>query len=114
MGCDYAGVVEADGSAVTKKWQPGDRIFGCSRGANIVNPDEEVFAEQAAVLGDLQMRIPDGITFEQAATIGLGASQGIFQKALKSDLPSTTSKLANKGIHHLVYGGTTSAWALGI
>lgn len=117
VGCDYAGVVEAVGSAVAKTWRPGDRIFGCAHGANLVSPDDGVFAEQAAVVGDLQMRIPDGVTFEQAATIGLGAitvGQGLFHQALKLDLPPTASTTAKKGIHVLVYGGSTSTGALGI
>ncbi|KAG5751253.1 hypothetical protein H9Q69_011197 [Fusarium xylarioides] len=45
VGCDYAGIVESVGSAVTKKWKPGDKIFGVAHGANLVNPDDGAFAE---------------------------------------------------------------------
>ncbi|KAG6978149.1 Protein TOXD [Fusarium oxysporum f. sp. conglutinans] len=57
VGCDYAGIVESVGSAVTKKWKPGDKIFGVAHGANLVNPDDGAFAEVISVIGDLQMRM---------------------------------------------------------
>lgn len=115
VGCDYAGVVEAVGSAVKKKWKPGDKIFGCAHGANLVNPDDGVFAERAVVRGDLQMRMPDGLSFEQAATLGLGTitvGQGLYQKAMQLDLPSASPE--KKKEHVLIYGGGTSTAALGI
>jgi len=118
VGCDYAGVVESVGSAVTKKWLPGDRIFGCSHGANLVNPDDGVFAETAAVIGDLQMRIPAFMSFEEAAILGLGSitvGQGLFQKALKLELPSMGQVDArNKDTPVLIYGGSSATGALGI
>ncbi|KAH8657340.1 chaperonin 10-like protein [Ilyonectria robusta] len=117
LGCDYAGIVESVGSAVTKPWQPGDRIFGCGHGANLVNPDDGVFAEFAAVVGDLQMRVPEHLNFEEAATIGLGSitvGQGLYQKALKLDLPPPTGEAKRNGIPVLIYGGGTATGALGI
>ncbi|KAF3003938.1 hypothetical protein E8E14_003078 [Neopestalotiopsis sp. 37M] len=117
VGCDYAGIVEAVGTAVTRDWQPGDRIFGCSHGANFVNPDDGVFSERAAVIGDLQMRIPESMSFEQAATLGLGlitVGQGLFQQALKLDLPSATGETSEKDTHVLIYGGGSSTATLGI
>lgn len=117
VGCDYAGVVEAVGSAVTKPWKPGDHIFGCAHGANLVNPDDGVFAEYATVAGDLQMRIPEGLSFEQAATVGLGSitvGQGLYQKALKLDLPTIASRANANNIPVLIYGGGTATGALAI
>ncbi|KAM5352895.1 hypothetical protein ACJ41O_005617 [Fusarium nematophilum] len=117
LGCDYAGIVESAGSAVGDKWKRGDRIFGCAHGANLVNPDDGVFGEFAAVIGDLQMRLPESLSFEQAATIGLGAitvGQGLYQKALQLDMPGVSAKVANKDIPVLIYGGSTATGALGI
>ncbi|KAJ5556297.1 hypothetical protein N7494_000212 [Penicillium frequentans] len=68
VGCDYAGLIEVVGKEVSKSWSPGDKVFGCAHGANLVNADDGVFAAYAVVKGDLQMRIPDGWTFEKAAT----------------------------------------------
>lgn len=117
MGCDYAGIVESVGSAVTKSLKPGDRVFGCGYGSNMVNPDDGVFAEVAAVIGDLQMRIPDHLSFEEAATLGLGSftvGQGLYQKALQLDLPQVGSIPNSNGVPVLIYGGSTATGALGI
>ncbi|GAB7356571.1 hypothetical protein MBLNU459_g7305t1 [Dothideomycetes sp. NU459] len=115
VGCDYAGVVEAVGRAVTKRWQRGDRVCGCGHGSNYVNADDGVFAEYAAVKGDLQMRIPDNLSFEKAATVGLGAitvGQGLYQKALNLRLP--TDAIVRNGVCVLVYGGSSATGALAI
>lgn len=117
LGCDYAGIVESVGSAVSDRWKPGDRIFGCAHGANLANPDDGVFAEFAAVLGDLQMRVPDFMSFEEAATVGLGAitvGQGLYQKALQLDLPVIEADPARKDIPVFIYGGSSATGALGI
>ncbi|KAF5601169.1 zinc-binding oxidoreductase [Fusarium pseudocircinatum] len=118
VGCDYAGIVESVGSAVTKKWKPGDRIFGVAHGANLVNPDDGAFAEVISVIGDLQMRMPDSLTFQQAATLGLGTGtvgQGLFQKSLKLRLPSAAaSDVTRNDEPVLIYGGGSATGALGI
>ena len=116
VGCDYAGVVEEVGTAVGRRWKPGDRIFGCSHGANLVNPDDGVFAELALVRGDLQMKIPDNVSFEQAATFPLGAitvGQGLYQKALRLELPNP-SLFIDRKTPVLIYGGGTSTASLAI
>lgn len=115
IGCDYAGIVEAVGKAVTKTWKPGDKICGCGHGSNYVNADDGVFADYAVVKGDVQMRIPEGMSFEKAATVGLGAitvGQGLYQKAMKLQLPNDSNE--NNGIHVLIYGGASSTGALAI
>lgn len=115
IGCDYAGVVEAVGKAVTKSWQPGDRVFGCGHGSNLVNPDDGVFAEYAVVKGDVQMRMPNDLSFEKAATIGLGSvtvGQGLYQKALGLRLPKDVPD--KDGDYVLIYGGTTATGGLAI
>ncbi|KAJ5814240.1 uncharacterized protein N7503_000990 [Penicillium pulvis] len=115
VGCDYAGIVEAVGKGVSKSWSPGDKVFGCAHGANLVNSDDGVFAEYAVVRGDLQMRIPDGWTFEKAATTPLGlitVGQGLYQKSLKLKLPTDPER--NKNVPVLIYGGTTATATLAI
>ncbi|KAL4802566.1 chaperonin 10-like protein [Aspergillus unguis] len=117
VGCDYAGVVEAVGDQVTKPWKVGDRVFGCGHGANLVNPDDGVFGEYAVVKGDLQMRIPDGWTFEKAATVPLGlitVGQGLFQKSLKLRLPDVNGTPEKQANPVLIYGGTTATATLAI
>lgn len=117
VGCDYAGVVEAVGEDVKKSWKVGDKVFGCGHGANLVNPDDGVFAEYAIVKGDLQMRIPEGWSFEQAATAPLGlitVGQGLFQKSLKLAWPNANGQAPDNGVPVLIYGGTTATATLGI
>lgn len=115
VGCDYAGIVEEVGSAVSKRWRPGDRVFGSGHGGNLLNADDGVFAESAVVVGDLQMKIPDAMSFAQAATLGLGSftvGQGLYQKALKLEHPDVNP--VPKDVHVLISGGATATGALGI
>ncbi|KAH0839298.1 zinc-binding oxidoreductase [Fonsecaea pedrosoi] len=114
MGCDYAGVVEEVGPAVTKDWQKGDRICGCAHGSNAVNGEDGVFAEYAVVKGDVQMRIPDSLSYEDAATVPLSAitvGQGLYQKSLRLKLPTCSEKDSE---YVLIYGGGTSTGGLAI
>ena len=69
-GLDVAGTVTAAGADVTR-FQPGDEVFGISRGS---------FAEYAAAHEDKLVPKPTGLSFEQAATVavsGLAAIKGL-------------------------------------
>lgn len=69
-GMDVAGTVDAVGEQVTEL-QPGDEVFGVCTGA---------FAEYARASVDSLVRKPEGLTFEQAATVtnsGCTALQGL-------------------------------------
>ena len=66
-GTDIAGVVEAVGAGV-QGLQPGDEVFGWCAGA---------FAEYAATGADQLVRKPAGLTFEQAAAMGVSASTAL-------------------------------------
>lgn len=114
VGCDYAGVVEEVGRAVTKTWSKGDRICGCTHGSNLVNEEDGAFAEYIVAKGDVQMRIPDHLSYEKATTISLGAitvGQGLYQKSLKINLP--TDPIQTKE-YVLIYGGGTATGGLAI
>ena len=113
-GCDFAGTVEEVGSAVTKKYSKGDRIAGVAHGGNAVQTDDGAFAEYVVAKGDVQMKIPDSTTFEEAATLTLGVTtvmQGLYQKALKLNWPNDPVK---GNVQVLIYGGSTATGALGI
>lgn len=72
MGVDLAGVVEEIGPAVTDL-RVGDRVFGGRSGA---------FADYVAARS--VVRMPDGLSFEEAAAVpmaGLTALQGLRDKA---------------------------------
>lgn len=112
-GCDFAGIVEDIGPAVTKRWSKGDRVCGCTHGANSRYLDDGSFAEFIVVKGDVCMRMPDDMSFEEAAGIGVSAitcGQGLFQK-LGLNLP--LEPIEEKE-YILIYGGSTSAGTLAI
>lgn len=113
VGCDFAGVVAQVGSGYTKDWKVGDRICGFSHGGNELESEDGAFAERVAVKADIAIRIPDSMSFEDAATLGVGVitcGQGLFQQMSLNtlDQPST------KGEYFLVYGGSTATGTLGI
>jgi len=64
LGVDFAGTVDAVGTAV-KRFKPGDEVFGGTAGA---------FAEYVTVREERAIaRKPDNITFEQAAAVPIAA-----------------------------------------
>lgn len=70
LGCDYSGIVLEVGSEVTRPFKKGDRVCGCTR-PNPLQPDWGTFAEFIVVVGDVQLRIPEGMGFEDAASLGV-------------------------------------------
>ncbi|OAP55415.1 hypothetical protein AYL99_10388 [Fonsecaea erecta] len=114
VGCDFAGVVEAVGPAVTKAFQKGDRIAGVAHGGNAVQPEDGAFAEYVVAKGDVQLKIPASLDFAPAATLLLGVTtvmQGLYQKALK--IPWPTNPISHQE-YILIYGGSSATGALGI
>lgn len=113
VGCDFAGIVEAVGKDVKKQWQKGDRVCGFSHGCNITQPEDGAFAEYIAVKGDVVMRLPDNLNFQEGATLGIGiptAAQALYQ-SLKLALPTEPIKEATP---ILIYGGSTATGTLSI
>ncbi|KAG9248305.1 chaperonin 10-like protein [Calycina marina] len=112
VGCDYAGVVEEIGSAVTKPFKKGDRIAGFAHGGNAVYHEDGSFSNYITAKGDIQTTIPDNLSFEEASTIGvsfLTVGQALYQ-SLEMPLPG-------KGKFDgtlLIYGGSTASGAIGI
>jgi len=72
VGCDYAGTVMEVGKNVTKTFAQGDRVCGFIHGSNGNNVEDSAFAEYVTAKGDLQIQIPNGVSFEEAAALGVG------------------------------------------
>lgn len=70
LGCDYAGIVEEVGADVTRGFKKGDRVCGCTR-PNPLQPDWGTFAEYIVVVADVQMHVPEAISMEDAAALGV-------------------------------------------
>ncbi|KAL5050984.1 hypothetical protein BDW71DRAFT_194090 [Aspergillus fruticulosus] len=113
VGCDYAGIVEEVGKNVKKPFKKGDRVAGFVHGANRVQPEDGTFAEYVVAKGDIQMHIPDNLSFEEAATLGVGimtVGQALYQ-SLKLALPTEPVKTPEP---ILIYGGSTATGTLAI
>ncbi|KAL5336021.1 GroES-like protein [Aspergillus crustosus] len=113
VGCDYAGVVEAVGKDVKKKFKKGDRVCGFTHGSNAVQPEDGAFAEYIVAKGDLQIRIPDNVSFQEAATLGVGITtvgQALYQ-SLELALPNNPIK---EPVPVLIYGGSSATGTLAI
>ncbi|OKL64423.1 Protein TOXD [Talaromyces atroroseus] len=113
VGCDYAGIVEEVGKNVKKPFKKGDRVCGFVHGANAVQPEDGAFAEYIVAKGDIQMHIPSNLSFQEAATLGVGITtvgQALYQ-SLKLALPTEPIK---KPVPILIYGGSTATGTLAI
>ncbi|KAI9738804.1 MAG: hypothetical protein M1834_008311 [Cirrosporium novae-zelandiae] len=113
VGCDYAGIVVEVGPEVTKPFKKGDRVFGMAHGANALHHENGTFAEYIVVKGDVAMRMPEGMKFEDVATFGVGTvtvGQALYQ-TLKLPLPTEPAK---EPFPLLIYGGSTATGMLAI
>ncbi|KAL1962730.1 hypothetical protein VTN77DRAFT_9274 [Rasamsonia byssochlamydoides] len=113
VGCDFAGKVVALGSAVTRDFSIGDRVCGCVFGNNPDRLQNGAFAEFVAAPADLLLKIPPQMSFQAAATLGVGvATVGMaLYHAMKLRLPGSP---ATGPCYVLVYGGATATGTLAI
>ncbi|PYI26065.1 GroES-like protein [Aspergillus indologenus CBS 114.80] len=113
VGCDYAGIVEEVGKNVQGKFQKGERVCGFVHGANAVEPEDGAFAEYIVAKADLSTPIPANLSFQEAATLGVGITtvgQALYQ-SLKLAPPTAPTAAAEP---LLIYGGSTATGALAI
>ncbi|GIJ91176.1 hypothetical protein Asppvi_010141 [Aspergillus pseudoviridinutans] len=114
LGCDFAGDVVAAGSDTNKlNFRIGDRVCGCVFGNNPNRLDNGAFAEYVAVSADLLFRVPENMSYNEAATLGVGlVTVGMsLYHCLK--LPMEAEP-AGKSPYVLVYGGSTATGTLAI
>jgi NADPH:quinone reductase-like Zn-dependent oxidoreductase len=90
LGLEFAGVVEGTGDSVTE-FAVGDRVFGVKRGSHA----EYVCVRQTGLIA----RMPDGVSFVDAAAVCDGHSQAV--KALRAGG-------VQEGTNLLLYGATGS------
>jgi NADPH:quinone reductase-like Zn-dependent oxidoreductase len=79
--------------------------------------EDGVFGEVITAKGDIQIHIPDNMSFEEAATLGVGIStvgQGLYQ-SMKLPLPNDSEGIRKSaGTPVLIYGGSTATGSLAI
>ncbi|RFU78913.1 fad binding domain [Trichoderma arundinaceum] len=112
-GCDFAGEVIKIGSRTTKSFEIGDRVCGCVFGNNPERHDNGAFAEFVAVPADLVLKIPDEMSFQIAATFGVGVATVGMALYHSLKLPSPPSG-GDELRYLLVYGGSTATGTIAI
>ena len=119
----YAGIVSSPGDPTSygKSWSVGDRICGFAMGGNYMFPQDGAFAEQIVVKADVGIRIPDTLSFEEAATLGVGVytcGQGMCQQmGLHWPLNEEGEARKDQGREKdtvLIYGGSSATGTLAI
>ncbi|KAF2089272.1 putative zinc-binding oxidoreductase ToxD [Saccharata proteae CBS 121410] len=112
-GCDFAGIVAAMGENVTAPLKVGSRVCGFAHGGNVQNHEDGAFGEYLVAKDGPIMEVPDNLSFEEAATLGVGVTtvgQGLYQ-SLGLPLPDQPSP---KRFWVFIYGGSTATGALAI
>lgn len=113
VGCDYAGVVLDIGSDPVRPFQKGDRICGFVHGGNSRQPEDGAHAEKIVARSGVSMKIPDSMSFEEAATLGVAVmtcGQGLYQQ-MGLNWPNNPTK---SGDFVLIYGGSSAMGTMGI
>ena len=88
--------------------------------ANDANAENGAFARYIAVKEDIQMHIPDSVSFEAAATIGvgIGTTGYALYKVLGLPLPDSTGSDQSSQTEAretvLIYGGSTATGSIAI
>ncbi|GLA31617.1 hypothetical protein AnigIFM63604_001100 [Aspergillus niger] len=112
MGHDYAGTVVEVGESAQERFKVGDRVCGLVKGADRTRPESGTFAEYIVAKAAVQIRIPDGVSFEDGATVGVGAiaaGQCLFGPS-SLNLPWPENHSPSEGRDTiLIYGGSTAS-----
>ncbi|GAA5830697.1 hypothetical protein JCM5353_004091 [Sporobolomyces roseus] len=105
LGCDFAGIVDTVAEGVTNV-SVGDRVAGFVHGGRW--EDSGSFAEYVKTGSTLVWKVPESVSWEEAAASGgiapLTAVQALYMR-LKLNLPSNPSK---DDTPVLVWGGSSS------
>ncbi|KAI1344559.1 putative alcohol dehydrogenase [Xylariaceae sp. FL0016] len=116
-GTDAAGTVVAMGAdvAASGRLKIGDRVCGATEGMEGLRPQSGTFAEYVSLDGGMALKMPEGMSFEIAAGMGLRiATAGMaifFSLGISPELLETP---AEEPFDILVYGGATSTGTLAI
>ncbi|KAI0487510.1 GroES-like protein [Xylaria cf. heliscus] len=121
-GTDYAGTVVALGgdAIVSRGLAVGDRVAGMVHGMNKLVPEVGAFAEYIIATTHTLLKIPDHMSFEEAATLGLAVGTATFGLFNKLRVPATLEQLGTGGVDKeksefvLVAGGSTATGARAI
>ena len=117
VGCDFSGEIIAVGRDVSAdRYQIGDRVCGAVHGSNPANLLSGGFAEYVTATADILLKVPDGVSWIDAAGFG-GVSIGTLALALwdySLRLPGTPDQPSSKPLPVLVYGGSTATGTMAL
>ncbi|KAF2814773.1 putative zinc-binding oxidoreductase ToxD [Mytilinidion resinicola] len=122
IGCDYAGVITAVGAGVDAS-QIGVRVCGVVHGANTTAPTSGAFAEYVVAPAGLVIKLPEQMSWEEGAGLGvamLTVGQAFYQKkrlpvqGLGGKEGEVGAGEGGKKPWFLVYGGSSGMGAYGI
>lgn len=117
LGSDFSGTVAALGPSIKKPWHVGDRVCGWVVGNNVARKDNGGFAEFCAVDAELCLRVPAGMSDEEAASPAAGiatAGMGVFMKQGIALPGAEDGGKGAEGETMLVYGATSATGTIAI
>jgi NADPH:quinone reductase-like Zn-dependent oxidoreductase len=110
LGMDVAGEVVEVGSTVSSTFKLGDRVLAQTGGVSANTSSGSAFQVYSVVVANMVTKIPDSLSYTEAAVMPLGIATsacGLFQKDhLALQLPSLSPKPTGQTV--LVWGGSSS------
>lgn len=109
-GHDFSGTIVALGSDAPGHLSVGDRVAGTVHGNNSLEPTIGGFSEYVASDGDLLLKLPEKMSFEEGATIGIGLGTALLCIFRELELPGPIypPEPSNSDKFVLVAGGATA------
>ncbi|KAL5372953.1 hypothetical protein PMIN02_012516 [Paraphaeosphaeria minitans] len=114
IGCDLSGIVEEVGVDCTSVVKKGDKVYGVCHGANMNSEEDGAFAEYALVRDGHVAKIPENLSFEETATLGVGVTTIGQSLYMTMGLPLPGEKPIEGAPFFLVYGGSSATGTLAI
>lgn len=98
-GYDFAGTVVALGADAPAHLTVGDRVAGMVHGNNSLRPDIGAFSEYVGAGADLLLRLPDGLSFEEGAGLGIGMGTALLCLFRELEVPGSLERAEVVGDH---------------
>ena len=115
FGMDMAGTVVKVGKDTVNPPAVGDRVCGCANGMDKHRPLGGAFCEYATLHKDLWIRMPEDLTFENAAALGLAMQTAAMALFWTLKIPQEyLLNPAPKPFPVLVYGGSSATGTMTI
>jgi NADPH:quinone reductase-like Zn-dependent oxidoreductase len=94
-GYDFSGTIVALGAdaLASTHLAVGDRVAGMVHGMNKLQPDVGAFAEYVGACADLLLKVPDHISFEEAASFGTGVAMATLGLFSELQVPTSLDQL---------------------